>query len=211
MKKTFLVLSIFILLTACSKDSSLERRLAHLLANVNEKEKLGTSYVRKLNQREQKEQQLFSDTMELTQQQYTEVRKLVTALKKSANERMVIIDKEQQALRDARMELKYFQELMGGVDGEYIEKVEKVQNALLDRYDAHDRFVSDYKELINEQIILYTELEDRTIRLRVLDDQVNEVNRLTSVVERDLHEFNEATTEVNRLKSRVFASLEKIK
>ncbi|WP_158232488.1 YkyA family protein [Sporosarcina sp. P13] len=211
MKKILLVLTIAFLLNACSKDSSLERQLTDILIIMNEKEKRGTGYVRKLNEHERKEQQLFTDTMEMTQQRYSEVEKLVAALKKSANERMVIIEKEQQVLHDARMELDYLNEQMNGFDDEGINKIKKLLSALYNRYDTHDRFVLNYKKLIYEQTKLYTQLEDRSVRANVLDEQVNEINRLTSTIEEDIHEFNEATTEVNRLKSRALASLEKMK
>ncbi|WP_153731941.1 YkyA family protein [Sporosarcina obsidiansis] len=212
MRKFFIAATMIILLLgACSKDLTLEQQLIDTIASMNEKEKQGINYVGKLNQQEQKEQELFVGTMELTQEQYSQVKKQVAALKKSARERMVIVQKEEEALDETRKTADDIAVLIDTVDQEKKKALEKFDQALTERFNKHEQLILEYKKLIDAQTQLYTLLEDRTVRDSQLQKQVKEVNHLTSVVQETIEQFNDETMEVNRLKSRILASLEEVK
>lgn len=211
MKKIILIIAMVAVLSACSEDQTVEQQLTDTLADVNEKEKQGISYVKKLNQQELKEQKRFTNTMELTQEQYPEVKKQVASLKKSARERTIIIEKEEKALSEAREAADKLSALIDIVDKAEKETLEKLIQALEERFEKHEQLISDYKKLIDAQTQLYTQLEDREIRSSQLQKQVKEVNILTSGLQQKIDEFNKSTNEVNRLQTRAFGSLEKAK
>lgn len=211
MKKVFSLACILLLLSSCSLEASLEQQLAKILVTINEKEQLTTGYVKKLNRYEQKEQLLFRNTMELTQERYVEVNKLVIALKKSASERMSLIEKEQQVIQDAKREVDAITNLLDDFSPENKQQIIRLVAALRDRYAMHEQFITKYKQQIDLQTRLYAQLTNRSVQADVLEERVQEVNRLAVELKETVEGFNEATSEVNRLKSRALASLESSK
>lgn len=207
MKKVICLLFIFLLLTGCSKESEVTQQLTDLLVAVNEKEKQGNNFGRKLLEKEQKEQVLFVETMELTQQQYQEVKQRVIAMKKSAHERALLVEKEGNAIRESKKAIDQMSEWMEQMD--LHDQLGEVIEAFYERSEIHETFIMQYKNLIDSQTQLYTQIEDQSIREHELQKQVNEVNELITSSQQSLIEFNEATREVNRLAARALKSLEK--
>ncbi|PID00037.1 YkyA family protein [Sporosarcina sp. P29] len=207
MKKVICLLFILLLLIGCSKESEVTQQLTDFLVVMNEKEKQGNNFGRKLFEKEQKEQILFIETMELTQQQYQEVKQRVVAMKKSARERALLIEKEESASRESKKAIDQMSEWMEQVD--LTDHVGEVVEALYERSEIHENFILQYKKLIDSQTQLYTQIEDQSIRERELQNHVSEVNDLISSSQQLLTEFNEATREVNRLATRAVKSLEK--
>lgn len=207
MKKVICLLFILLLLIGCSKESEVTQQLTDFLVVMNEKQKQGNNFGRKLFEKEQKEQILFIETMELTQQQYQEVKQRVVAMKKSARERALLIEKEESASRESKKAIDQMSEWMEQVD--LTDHVGEVVGALYERSEIHENFILQYKKLIDSQTQLYTQIEDQSIRERELQNHVSEVNDLISSSQQLLTEFNEATREVNRLATRAVKSLEK--
>ncbi|PID06720.1 MULTISPECIES: YkyA family protein [unclassified Sporosarcina] len=207
MKKVICLLFILLLLIGCSKESEVTQQLTDFLVVMNEKEKQGNNFGRKLFEKEQKEQILFIETIELTQQQYQEVKQRVVAMKKSARERALLIEKEESASRESKKAIDQMSEWMEQVD--LTDHVGEVVEALYERSEIHENFILQYKKLIDSQTQLYTQIEDQSIRERELQNHVSEVNDLISSSQQLLTEFNEATREVNRLATRAVKSLEK--
>lgn len=211
LKKMMLLLSVALMLVACSDELSEKQQLTDALAMINEKESQSLSVVKKLNQQEEKEQKMFSKTMELTQDQYPEVKKQVASLKKSARNRTEMIEKEEAAVSEARDETNEVADLMKTLKGKEKKTVEKMLGILEERYIFHEKFIMDYKNLIDAQTQLYTQLEDREVRASQLQRKVKEINGLAITVQHSIDEFNESTAEVNRLGTRVLESLEDAK
>lgn len=207
MKKVICLLFILLLLIGCSKESEVTQQLTDFLVVMNEKQKQGNNFGRKLFEKEQKEQILFIETMELTQQQYQGVKQRVVAMKKSARERALLIEKEESASRESKKAIDQMSEWMEQVD--LTDHVGEVVGALYERSEIHENFILQYKKLIDSQTQLYTQIEDQSIRERELQNHVSEVNDLISSSQQLLTEFNEATREVNRLATRAVKSLEK--
>lgn len=211
LKKIMLLLSIALLLVACSEETSEKQQLTDALAAINEKESQSLNVVKKLNQQEEKEQKIFTQTMELTQEQYPEVKKQVASLKKSAGNRMEMIEKEETALSEAKDETNEVDELMKVLKPKDKKTVDKMLGTLEERFILHEKFIMDYKKLIDAQTQLYTQLEDREVRASQLQRKVKEINGLAVAIQQSIDEFNESTAEVNRLGARVLESLEEAK
>lgn len=208
MKKVVYSLFILLLLIGCSKKPEVTREFTDLLMAVNEKENNGNNFVRKLYEKEQKEQKIFNLVMELTQQQHQEVRQHVVTLKKSAYERSVLLEKEGSSILESNKVLDQLSEWMN--QSGFTNQLKEVVEALYERTELHEAFILQYKKLIDSQMRLYTQLEDQSVRERELQKQVSEVNELINASQQILVEFNEATKEVNRLTTRALKSLEEL-
>lgn len=206
MKKVICSLFILLLLSGCSKEPGVTQQLTDLLVAVNEKENPGNNFGKKLYEKEKKEQELFIETMELSQQQYQEVKQKVIALKKSAHERSLLLGKEESAVRESKTAVDQLSDWMEQMD--FTNQLNDVVEALYERSEIHEAFILQYKKLIDSQTQLYTQLEDQSTRERELQERVDEVNDLTTSSQQLLIEFNEATREVNRLSTRALKSLE---
>ncbi|PIC58917.1 hypothetical protein CSV80_02730 [Sporosarcina sp. P12(2017)] len=205
MKKVLCVLFIFLLLNGCSRESEVTQQYTDLLIAMNEKEKQGNNFGRKLFEKEQKEQVLFIETMELTQHQYQEVKQRVGALKKSAHERALLLEKEESALRESKKVVDQMSAWIEQVD--LTNQLDEVVELYYERSEIHETFIMQYKKLIDSQAQLYTQIEDRSIREHELQKHVNEVNDLITSSQQLLSELNEATKEVNRITARALKSL----
>lgn len=199
------VLFIFLLLNGCSRESEVTQQFTDLLVAVNEKEKQGNNFGRKLFEKEQREQVLFIETMGLTQQQYQEVKQRVGALKKSAHERALLLEKEESALRESKKVVDQMSAWIERVD--LTNQLDEVVELYYERSEIHETFIMQYKKLIDSQAQLYTQIEDRSIREHELQKHVNEVNDLITSSQQLLSELNEATKEVNRITARALKSL----
>ncbi len=210
LKNILVFFSVALILVACSNETSERQRLTDALAVINEKESQSLSVVKKLNQQEEKEQKIFAKTMELTQDQYPEVKKQVASLKKSARNRTEMIEKEEMTVSEARDETNEVADLLKTLKREDKKKTEKMLATLEERYTLHEKFILDYKNLIDAQTQLYTQLEDREVRASQLQKKVKEINELAVTVQLSVEEFNASTAEVNRLGTRVLESLEDV-
>lgn len=209
MKKVVCTMFILILLSGCSKEPTIAQQFRDFLIAVNEKENKGNNFGRKLYEKEHKEQELFIQLMELTQQQYPEVKQRVVALKRSVRERSMLLEKEESAVRDSKETIGQLAESMNQKG--FTSQVEDVVDALTERSGIHEAFILQYKKLLDSQMQLYTQLEDQSVRELGLQKQVSEVNDLIAASQQTLIEFNETTREVNRLASRTSKSLEQQK
>ncbi|ARK22584.1 hypothetical protein CSV69_02205 [Sporosarcina sp. P26b] len=209
MKKVVCTMFILILLSGCSKEPTIAQQFRDFLIAVNEKENKGNNFGRKLYEKEHKEQELFIQLMELTQQQYPEVKQRVVALKRSVRERSMLLEKEESAVRESKETIGQLAESMNQKG--FTSQVEDVVDALTERSGIHEAFILQYKKLLDSQMQLYTQLEDQSVRELGLQKQVSEVNDLIAASQQTLIEFNETTREVNRLASRTSKSLEQQK
>lgn len=209
MKKVVCTMFILILLSGCSKEPTIAQQFRDFLIAVNEKENKGNNFGRKLYEKEHKEQELFIQLMELTQQQYPEVKQRVVALKRSVRERSMLLEKEESAVRESKETIGQLAESMNQKG--FTSQVEDVVDALTKRSGIHEAFILQYKKLLDSQMQLYTQLEDQSVRELGLQKQVSEVNDLIAASQQTLIEFNETTREVNRLASRTSKSLEQQK
>ena len=190
----------------CAKESGSAVQFTDLLDAVNEKENRGNNLGMELNEKEQLEQELFNETMALTQKKYEAVKDKVAALKKSAHGRFELLEKEESAATESKRELERLAEWADTDDATGSAK--KAVEAMHKRSALHEEFILQYKKLLNSQTELYTQLEDQSIREREIQQQVERVNERIAVCLRLLGEFNEMTKEANRLTGRALKSLE---
>ncbi|WP_303967937.1 YkyA family protein [Sporosarcina ureae] len=209
MKKIVCAVFILFLLSSCSKEPTVAQQFTDFLIAVNEKENKGNNFGRKLNEKEHKEQELFIQLMEFTNQQDPEVNERVVALKKSVRERSMLLEKEESAVRESKETIGQLAESMNEMG--FTSQVEDVVNALNERSGIHEAFILQYKKLLDSQMQLYTQLEDQSVREFALQKHVSEVNDLIAASQQTLVEFNETTREVNRLAGRALKSLEQQK
>ena len=213
MKKTIIgiVLSVTLVLAGCNIGSSIEQQLSETMTVMNSAEKEYREAQAKLTDIEKIEQQLFNETMKLTQQQQDELAAKVTELEQFLEQRLDYLNEEDTSIEKAKVSVGDFDALIEKADDDAKQQIEELKNAIIKRYELHSAFVSEYQKLATLQRELYGMLRAEETQLPELKDKVNAVNAQNETVQSAVTSFNESTERVNVLKDDVFANFQQEK
>ena len=203
------VLAVTLVLSGCNSDSSIEKKLSVTITKMNNAEKVYQDAQGELTELEKSEQELFNQTMELTQQQLGELKIKVTELEELLGQRLTHIEGEEKSISKASKSVAELDAIIEQADGNVKKSIEELKIAVTNRYELHSAFVVEYKKLASLQKELYGMLFAEEIELKGLKDKVGEVNAQNELVQLAVTSFNDATVKVNVLKDDVFAGLQK--
>lgn len=196
------------LLTGCSDNQTIEDKVISVLGEMAEIEKDFETFQGELTEIEQTEQQIFLETMTLTQNQTTKIKENVEKLTETLEERVLKIDAEAETMQKANALVADLSKLEEATELEK-EAVEKVKEATNHRYQLHHVFVENYAQFTNLQRILYEMIVEVPIDAAKLDEQVEAVNKQNQLVIQAVKDFNEATIVLNETRDEVFTQLKK--
>lgn len=202
-----LILTVTLVLFGCSSNSSIEKQLSTTMSKMNSAEKVYRDAQGKLTELEKSEQELFYETMELSQEQLGELKIKVTELEELQGQRLAQIKGEEKSIRKARKSVDELNEIIEQVDGNVKKRIEELKLAVANRYELHSTFVAEYKKLTSLQNELYEMLVAVETQLMGLKDKVGEVNAQNEVVQSAVTSFNKSTLKVNALKDDAFDDL----
>ncbi|MEK5039711.1 YkyA family protein [Sporosarcina sp. FSL K6-3457] len=208
MKKIIMVFLLAIVLAGCTVGPSVEQQLAGTMAALNDAEQDYRDAQAELTSLEQSEQQLFNETMKLTQQQQEELTLQVADLEGSLRKRLEKLEQEEASIGKAQASAKDLETILEKADEQAKSDIEKLQMTINERYESHAEFITSYRELASLQQQLYEMLRAEGTQLTELTKQVVEVNAQNETVQSTVTQFNDLTEQVNRLKDEVFANLQ---
>lgn len=165
------------LLTGCSDNQTIEDKVISVLGEMAEIEKDFETFQGELTEIEQTEQQIFLETMTLTQNQTTKIKENVEKLTETLEERVLKIDAEAETMQKANALVADLSKLEEEATELEKEAVEKVKEATNHRYQLHHVFVENYAQFTNLQRILYEMIVEVPIDAAKLDEQVEAVNK----------------------------------
>lgn len=197
------------LLTGCSDNQTIEDKVISVLGEMAEIEKDFETFQGELTEIEQTEQQIFLETMTLTQNQTTKIKENVEKLTETLEERVLKIDAEAETMQKANALVADLSKLEEEATELEKEAVEKVKEATNHRYQLHHVFVENYAQFTNLQRILYKMIVEVPIDAAKLDEQVEAVNKQNQLVTQAVKDFNEATIVLNETRDEVFTQLKK--
>ena len=200
---------MLLLLTACSFGESTEEKLSNVLTEIYETEKGYREVQPLLAETELKELTNFQSMMELTQDQQDELSAQVEATATLLEERLALVKKEKESIAKANEKLADLEAVISDAkeDSEK-ESIRLVEEALKNRYAAHDKLVEQYNSLASLQESLYNMLVDEEANVTSIQEKVAEVNKQNEVVQHSVKEFNDLTTHLNEVKDQAFSTLQ---
>lgn len=208
MKKAIMVFVVVAVLAGCAVGSSIEQQLADTMTAMNGAEQDYRDAQAELTSLEQSEQQLFNETMKLTQQQQKELTVKVAGLEESLGKRLEKLEQEEASIDKAKTSAGDLASILEKADEQAKGEIGKLQAAVNERYASHAEFITAYKKLATLQQQLYEMLQAEGTQLAELTSQVAEVNTQNETVQLTVTLFNDLTEQVNRLKEDVFTSLQ---
>jgi chromosome segregation ATPase len=203
------VLAVTLVLSGCNSDSTIEKQLSITMTEMNNAEKVYRDAQGELTELEKLEQELFNETMELTQQQLDELKIKVTELEELLGQRLAHIEGEEKSISKARKSADKLDAIIEQADTNAKKSIEQLKIAVTSRYELHSAFVVEYKKLASLQKELYGMLISEETELMALKDIVGEVNTQKDVVRLAVTSFNDATVKVNVLIDDTIADLKK--
>lgn len=200
---------MLLLLTACSFGESTEEKLSNVLTEIYETEKGYREVQPLLAETELKELTNFQSMMELTQDQQDELSAQVEATATLLEERLALVKKEKESIAKANEKLADLEAVISDAKEESEkESIRLVEEALKNRYAAHDKLVEQYNSLASLQESLYNMLVDEEANVTSIQEKVAEVNKQNEVVQQSVKEFNDLTTHLNEVKDQAFSTLQ---
>ncbi|TQR20146.1 hypothetical protein FG384_08255 [Psychrobacillus vulpis] len=208
----FVILSFVILLSACSFGESTDEKLSNILTEIYDSESDYRDVQSELVEMEKKEQSNFQSMMELTKDQKEELTKQVDATAKLLEERLGLVEKEAASIKLASEKLKNLETLISETEDEKDRtNLQKIEEALKNRYAAYDNLTEQYNALANLQEELYNLLITDDAQVSTIQEKVKDVNEQNKVVQKAVEQFNVLTEQLNQVKEEVFTLLQKEK
>lgn len=210
--KYLVILCSILFLSACSFGQQTEEKLSNILTELYDSESDYRAVQSELIAIEKKEQANFQSMMELTKDQKEELTKQVDETSKLLEERLVLVEKEAASITKASEKLKQLQTLISETKDESEKaNLEKMEEALKNRYAAYDALTEEYNSLASLQEELYNLLITEEAEVKTIQNKVAEVNEQNEVVKKAVEKFNELTTQLNNVKEDIFTSLQEEK
>lgn len=210
--KYLVILCSILFLSACSFGQQTEEKLSNILTELYDSESDYRAVQSELIAIEKKEQANFQSMMELTKDQKEELTKQVGETSKLLEERLVLVEKEAASITKASEKLKQLQTLISETKDESEKaNLEKMEEALKNRYAAYDALTEEYNSLASLQEELYNLLITEEAEIKTIQNKVAEVNEQNEVVKKAVEKFNELTTQLNNVKEDIFTSLQEEK
>lgn len=211
MKKFIVTIVVLgaVLLTACSFNTTTEDKVSTILGDIYNAEKTYRTNQETLQGLEEAEQQLFNETMELTQEETDLLADQVKELQEMLEERLVKITEEAEAMKEAQALVPDLEKIEEQADGDDQPEIAKLKDAIQHRYQTHDIFVESYHELTTLQKQLYEMLLEEEADAATLEEQVDAVNEQNQKVMVAVEDFNQATAELNEIREEVYKSFKK--
>ena len=200
-----------VMLVGCSIGSSAEQQLADVMTMMNDAERDYRDAQTELASLEQSEQQLFNETIKLTQQQQEELTVNIAGLEELLGKRLKKLEQEETSIGKAKASSRNLDTILKKADEQVKEDIEKLQTAVNERYTSHAEFIAAYKKMATLQQQLYEMLRAEGTQLTELTSLVDEVNTQNETVQSTVTLFNVLTEKVNILKDDVFEGLQQTK
>ena len=86
-------------------------------------------------------------------------------------------------------------------------EIEKLKEAVRERYETHTSIVDEYEALTAMQKELYNMLVEEETNITTLNEQVGKINEQNEKVITAIKEFNEQTENVNEIRDEVYSNL----
>lgn len=202
------ILCMITFLSACSFGETTEKKLSNILTEIYDSEKEYRDVQVNIAELEIKEQSSFLSMMELTQEQKENLVPLVEQTASLLDERLLLVERESASIKQASEKVSNLETLISETKEEAVQaELLKIKEALQSRYTTYEDVKKEYTILANLQKELYNTLVEENIEVSLIQEKVKKVNKQNEIVQKNVQQFNDLTTQLNQVKSEVFSSI----
>ncbi|WP_257350621.1 YkyA family protein [Pseudalkalibacillus decolorationis] len=189
---------VIILSSGCSfGQSSLEKIYEHLEETVSLES--GFSKVQDpLVKAEKKEQELFSEILTLSMEEFDKIKSLADQASELANSRSDFLKKEKESIHNAYEEFKSIEPIVKDLEKEKLkDKANDLVGLMKDRFKRYNELNTAYNKALEMDQKLYDMLKNEKLSLDELKKYIGQLNKQYEQVFKAQEKFNELTEEYN--------------
>ncbi|WP_436938362.1 YkyA family protein [Staphylococcus xylosus] len=195
------VLASTILVAGCTTDKGEIKDYNEKVQKAFDEEKPVSSVGKKLNSLEQEKQKLVKEINGKDQQEVKETsKKVVDNVEKREKE----FEKEEKALDDSKKEFEIAQEHVDNIgDKQKKKEVKELNNALKDKYKAHDNYSKAYKNILTKEKDMFKYTSGNQVDQAEIDKKSEAVSKSYKDMNKAFKKYSDAMNKVNQEKEDV--------
>lgn len=193
-----MLLSALFLLTSCLQKKSPVEKIYTVLEKVVTVESEFEKQQDPLVSLEKKEKNTYDKIMGLGLKKSKEINKLSDEALTMADQRIQLIGKETESIKNSETEFKKIDGLINEIQDKDLKKqADDLYQLMMKRYNAHETLNDDYLNGIKEDEKLYKMLKDSAVSTDDLENQVVKVNDSYKKIYQSNEQFNSLTEQYN--------------
>lgn len=207
-KISLLLVAFIFILSACSSVSVEEQIHTHLEEAVVLEDDF-KSQQSEITDLEKREQEIYSQIIDLGMDDFDEITKLAQDAEVLINEREEKLNLEQESIGKAQAEFELIEDLISELEEATVkEKGEEMYHTMIERYTTYDELYSAYTTSLKLEKELYEMLQQEEIEQETLNEHIEKINSSYETILSSNDTFNELTIEYNNLKKEFYDAAE---
>ncbi|WP_170138846.1 YkyA family protein [Oceanobacillus chungangensis] len=200
----FAMMLFIVFLSACSGESTQVQIHNHLEEAVN-LEEVFESQQENITELETQEQEIYSQIIDLGMDEFEQIVELAKEATGIIDERADKIKLEKESIDASREEFNKIRPLIDELeDGELKQVADKMYAMMEKRYNSYDKLHEAYLQSLKQEKELYSLLQQEDLEQETLTEQINKINESYQKILDENQNFNEFTTEYNKLKKEFY-------
>lgn len=150
---------------------------------------------------EKKEQEYYSNIIELGLDKMDEINKISDKALESIAKRKEHMDIEEASIQESKQAFETIQTHIEDIEEtELKEKAQELYDTMMNRYSVHDELYENYSTGLLYDQTLYEMFKKEDLSIDDLEEQIKKINDIYQVVLENNEKFNELTKKYNELK-----------
>ncbi len=206
--KTIIGLAFIFLLVGCNDEKNVHDKISEHLEATVEIEKTFEEHQQKIVELEKEDEKLYNEMISLGSNDFEKVVALAEEAIAKLDERYEQVKLEKQSLEESKAEFEKIEPLLEEIsDEKELERVEKLYETMMNRYEAYNKVYDSYSESIQLTKELYSLFQEEEFNENKVYSLITTVNELYEEVLEANEHFNTETVLYNNLKQEYYESL----
>lgn len=200
-KTVAIVLTSTVLLAGCTTDKKEIKKYDNQVQKAFDQEKSVNSTSKKINDLEEKKQKLFK---KVNGKDQNTRKQAAEGIVKNVEKRQKEFKNEEQALNNSEKEFKKAKQYMNHIDNSAKKKeVTQLNDALKEKYEAHDAYAKAYKKALNKEKELFTFLNQDGATQSEVDSKSKDLSKAYKDMNKKFNTYSKAMRKVTQEKQDV--------
>jgi rubrerythrin len=201
-----LAVTVFVLI-GCVGGSSPQENIYKVLEETVAKEKEYVEVQKPLQSLEDKEKEIYSKIMNLGMKEFDKIVKLSDDALKNISERKEYIEKERNAMKEAKDKFSNLDGYISKLEDEKLKKeAGKLEKTMGDRYQLHEELTNSYLDALSLDKELYELFVKKDLTMEELEKQITSINEAYEKTIKLNKEYNTKTEQFNELKQDFYST-----
>lgn len=209
LKWTVLCLILGGILSGCTAKDSPEEQVYQVLEAAVKQEKTYEEQQKPITELENKEKEYYTTILKLGMREFDQIDNLSKEAINNIQKRKELIEKERESILASQEKFKQIDDKIEGVKDQKLKKeAGKLKVTMIERYEAHEKLYTTYKESLDLDKALYTLFQKENLKMDELEAQIEKINKSYQTVIEANKAFNKKTNQYNNEKEKFYKDSE---